>query len=269
MKKYIEPISIILRLTLGITFVLNGSNRIVQGTAGDGYNLTSLIQNLLPQFAEWGYYLAFVQIVIGALLIFGIVTRFAAILAMGWNVLFILLSPLFLKNPFIALLQLNQVVAQIGVAIAIYLIAAPSLSLDKFFSPFKQEKPVKQEKFEHLLAFSLAISFALTFASIFLLISDDNYVVFQQWKHLVQDVPLLNMPLLASFVAVASVLLFFNYGRRMTAFVATVLFMLALLIDNRNYEVLPLFGLSLSMAIFPLKSKKLKIIPRRSPKEYT
>lgn len=268
MKKYIDPISIILRLTLGITFLLNGSNQIMQGVTVSGYNLSTLMQNLSPQFANWAYYLAFLQVVIGVMLVFGVVTRFSAILAIAWNVFFILLSPLFLKNPLIALLQLNQIVAQIGVAIAVYLVAAPSMSLDKFFFPFRPQKALNQERFESLLAFSLAISFALTFASIFLLISDDNYVIYQQWKHLVQNLPLLNMPLLASFVALAAVLLFFNYGRRTTSFAATVLFMLALLIDSRNYEVLPLFGLSLSMAIFPLKSKKLKIIPRRQPKEY-
>lgn len=268
MKKNFDSISIVLRLTLGITFLLNGSNRLLADSNIDSYNLASLFQNLLPQYADWAYYIAFFQIFIGVLLVFGILTTVGAILAVIWNVAFILLSPLFLKNPFIAILQLNQVVAQIGVGMAIYLSGAPSLSLDKFFFPFRKQKEPIQERFENLLAYSLVLSFAMTFASVFLFISQENYVLYGQWKHTVAKVPLLNMPILAAFLAVASILLFFNYGRRTTAFGATVLFLLALLVDSRNYEVLPLFGLSLCMAIFPFKSKKLKIVPKRKPKEY-
>lgn len=268
MKTNFDSISIVLRLTLGITFLLNGSNRLLEGSNLDGYNLATMLQNLLPQYANWAYYLAFLQIFIGVLLVFGMLTRGGAILAIIWNVAFIILSPLFLKNPLIAFLQLNQVMAQIGVGVAVYLLGASSLSLDHFFFPFRAQKKVVQESFENLLAYSLVISFALTFASVFLFISQDNYVLYGQWKHTVEKVPLLNMPILASFLAVSSILMFFNYGRRTTAFGATVLFLLALLVDSRNYEVLPLFGLSLCMAIFPFQSKKLKIIPKRKPKEY-
>jgi uncharacterized membrane protein YphA (DoxX/SURF4 family) len=247
MKQNFDSISVLLRLTLGVTFLLNGSAQ---------------------SFAEVWLYFPLIQTIIGVLLIFGAFTKIASISSIVFNLLFIALSPLLFKNPLSAVLQLHQVIAQIGVATAIFVIGASNFSLDKFFFPFKAKKEIEQNRFENLLAYSLAMSFALTFVSVFLFISDQNYVLFEQWKHLVQKVQLVNMPILASFIAVATVMLFFNFGRRTIAFGSSILFLLALAVGNRNYEVLPLLGLSLSIALFSFDDKKLKIIPKRTPKEY-
>lgn len=247
MKNNLEPISIILRLTLGVAFVMSASVHFA---------------NSDPSYAN------FVEIIIGGLLLIGAFTRYSAAAAIAFGIYTIVVTPLFMQNPFLSLLQSHQILAQIGGSTALYIIGAPVLSLDKFFFPFKQQKSVNEEYLGNLLAYSLATSFALTFASIFLFIDDGNYVIFEQWKNLPTKLPFLNMPLLASFVAVASILLFFNFGRRTTAFLASIIFMFVALTDNSHSQVIVILGIAMCISLCPIESRKMKIIPRRKAEEY-
>jgi len=267
MNKIIEPISIILRVTLGMSFMLNGISQINGASLS---HIGDFFVKFIPQAYEAIYYIGLTEFVLGLFLLFGIFTGLTAALAIVWNIALVIANPLFFINPLAAITQMNQIAAQIGISMVVFSIGAPALSFDRFFFPFKNKISVKKAyMLENSLAYSLGLTLALSFASIFLFISDQNYVIFDQWKQLGDAVPIINMPIIGAFLAVGAVLLFLGYGRRQVAFTALILYLLvSLSAFDKNFETLALIGATLSLSIMPSRPiKALKMIPRRKPEE--
>lgn len=127
----------IMRLVMGVTFILSGLKKFQDPTA-----FVDLMKNLspwLPEFLStgYGYAIPYLEIVLGTLLLIGLFTRFAAIVTalmlasyiIGIGIASLPQGILFLQDPSGAWIP-NKDFAYLAMMIAVALLGAGALALD-------------------------------------------------------------------------------------------------------------------------------------------